>query len=756
MPAMDSVSEWLEDLGLGQYAHAFKKNDIEAQILTDLSDQDLEKLGVASLGHRKRILRAIAKLRPTDDQNAERIQRSAQANPDAERRQLTVMFVDMVGSTAMSGRLDPEDMRELLRAYQDACSAAIARYDGYVAKFMGDGVLAYFGYPVAHEDDAERAVNAGLGVVAAIDRLGKGLEVRVGIETGTVVVGDLIGEGGAEEAAVTGETPNLAARLQEIARSGEVVIGAATHSLTGGLFACAALGELDLKGFSRAVRAWTVSGARQAGSRFQSLHGTGLTRLVSREEEVEILLRRWQRTTHGEGQVVLISGEPGIGKSRLALAIEEQVGAEHHECLRFQCSPYLTSSALHPVIEHLKRAAQIEPGDPPATRLDKLDTLLNAPSTNREEAGPLFAELLSVPIDGRYPPLNITPQRKKELTLEVLMDRLLQLAQEQSVLFSFEDAHWIDPTSQELLDLVTERIEGSPIMMVVTYRPEYVSPWIGRANVTTINLNRLDRRASAAMAERVSGDRPLPADVLEQIVSKTDGVPLFVEELTKSVLESGLLTECGGGHTLEGPLRQPAIPTTLQDSLEARLDRLGPAKEVAQIGATIGREFDYRLLAAVAAFDATDLDAALDGLVNSELAFRRGTRPDAKFTFKHALVRDAAYESLLRSRRQELHGCIADCLKERFPDIAEAQPEVLAQHYFEAGDTRSAIEYWKRAGEKSSALSANSEAIAHLRRGLELVETLDDTPDRARLELDLQLLLGPPLQASRGWGASEP
>jgi class 3 adenylate cyclase/predicted ATPase len=763
------IREWLRELDLERYAEAFIANEIDAKILPRLTAEDLKDLGVLLVGHRRKLLDAVAALgepnmpaaapdsaapAPTADRSGTGAARSA-----AERRQLTVMFCDLVGSTALAARLDPEDLRAVISGYQQTCNEIIRRYEGHVAKFMGDGVLAYFGYPQAHEDDAERAVRAGLDLSKAIGQLttddGEALSVRAGIATGQVVVGDLIGEGAAQEEAVIGETPNLAARLQALAAPGSVVISRRTRRLVGGLFELADLGPRRLKGFAEPLTAFRVEGEGRAEGRFEALHGEHLTPLIGREHELGILLERWAWAKDGDGQVVLLSGEPGIGKSRLIRALRERLRDEPYTPLGHYCSPYHTNSALHPVIGLLERAARLDRDDPPEAQLVRLEAMLARSSERLDEVVPLLAALLGVPTGTRYPALTLAPEVLKRRTLQVLVDQMAALAAQQPVLALYEDVHWIDPSTLELLGLVTERIRQSSVLALITFRPEFQPSWPGQPHMTTLAMSRLGRRQGADLVARVTGDKPLPSEVVQQIVARTDGIPLFVEELTKTVLESGLLVDAGDRWELSGPLPSLAIPTTLHDSLIARLDRLAPVKEVAQIGAVIGREFSHELVAAVADRSGADLDAALDQLVASELVFRRGTPPEATYSFKHALVQDAAYQSLLKSKRQELHARIAQALEQHLPEAGEIGPEVLAQHLTDAGLAKRAIPYWRRAGELAAGRSANLEAIAHLSKGLELVETLPDAPEQLDEELALQLAIGGPLIATKGIATPE-
>jgi class 3 adenylate cyclase len=637
----------------------------------------------------------------------------------AERRQLTVMFVDLVGSTAISARLDPEEMRELLRAYQGAVTAEIERLGGRVARFLGDAVLCYFGWPAAHEDDAERAVRAGLAAVAATAGLraadGEPLAARVGIATGVVVAGDLIGEGPSWEEAVVGETPNLAARLQALAGPGMVVTAERTRQLVGGLFDVTDLGMQALKGLAEPVRVWQVRGIGRADGRFEALRGAALMPLVGREQELTLLLDRWLRAKQGEGQVVLLGGEPGIGKSRLVRALRDRLGIEAHTSLQYQCSPHHAGSALWPVIEQLERAAGITPDDPPEANLDRLEALLRQAGGEVRTAAPLIADLIGLPAAGRHPPPDLTPQRRKALTFEALLAQLMGLAARGPVLLVLEDAHWIDPTSLELFEQVVSRMRRLPVLLVVTFRPEFRPPWTSEPHAASLKLARFGRKESRALAERVAGGRALPAEVLGQILAKTDGVPLFLEELTKTVLETGLLKD---------PLPAVAIPSTLNASLMARLDRMAAAKEVAQTGAVIGREFSRELLVAIADRSVDELDAALRRLIDAGLIFRRSIRPDAVYAFKHALVRDAAYESLLKSTRQRLHAKVARALEQQFQQTVTARPDLVAYHYAQARLIKDVVPYYLQAGRNAVMRSSTTEATGQLMAGLEAVMDL--------------------------------
>ena len=748
------IQHWLDGLGLAKYAKVFAEHEIDFGVLPHLDEDDLKDLGLP-MGPRKKLLAAIAEL----ETSAPAAAHPGMVAREAERRQLTVVFCDLVGSTALSGALDPEDFREVMRAYQEAAAAAVGRYDGYVAKYLGDGILVYFGYPQAHEDDAERAVRAGLAMVEAVAALRPRPDLsfasRIGIATGLVVVGDMVGDGVSEERAVSGETPNLAARLQALAEPDTVIISAGTHALVEGLFICEDLGPQSLKGISEPVGGYWVREETGARSRFEAAASRGLMPLVGREHEIGLLEERWQQAKEGEGQVVVLSGEAGIGKSRIAQILRERVAAEGHIGLRYQCSPYYTNSALHPIIDQLEHAAKLARDDPPEIKLDKLETLITQWVENLEKVVPLFAALLSIPTGDRHAALEMSAEQQKERTLAALIDQMNGLAARNPLLVIFEDAHWIDPTTHELLDLMVDRAQNIEALVLIIHRPVFSAPWGGQPHVTSLTLNRLVRRQSQTMVSALTANKPLPDEVLSQILAKTDGVPLFVEELTKTVLEAGLLKEEADRYVLTGPLPPLAIPATLHDSLMARLDRLAPIKEIAQTAAAIGREFSHELLAAVSTASDDELADALAQLADAELIFRRGMPPQTSYAFKHALVQEAAHESLLKSKRRELHGRIAEVLRAQFSEIAVAQPELLAHHFTEAGFIEEAIGYLQQAGEQAVQRSANVEAISHLTTALEHLKTLPATSERTHRELLLQVSLGPAWIAVKGYGASE-
>jgi class 3 adenylate cyclase/predicted ATPase len=719
----------------------------------------LKDLGVGIVGHRRKLLDAIAALRADANKKVPpldaflAIDRSLK--DAAERRQVTVMFADLVGSTALSTGMDPEDLREVISAYQKCVAETVRHFGGFVARYLGDGALVYFGYPQAHEDDAERAVRAGLELITAVAgfKTCAPQQVRVGIATGLVVVGHLIPSGESEERGMVGETPNLAARLQSIAEPNTVVIAESTRRLLGSFFQLDALGMRSLKGIAGPVRAWAVLQVSSVASRFEALHPTGLTALVGREEECELLRRRWFKATDGEGQVVLLAGEAGIGKSRLTTAFVELLAGERHIRLRYFCSPQHTDSALYPIIGQVERAAGLVRDDALQVKLDKLDGLLKQTSTSAQHAA-LFADMLSLPNDGRYPAVELTPQQRRQRTLEALLLQLGALARSCPVLMVFEDAHWADPTSLELLGRAVDRIRTRSVLLIVTFRPEFEPGWIGQPHVTSLNLTRLAPREVGAMIDYILGNNPLPANIRQDIIERTDGIPLFVEEMTKAVLEAESEGEARRVAALV-PSPALAVPATLHASLMARLDRLGPAKELAQIGATIGREFSHSLLAAVVRKPETELQTALDRLIGAGLLLRQGSAPYATYFFKHVLVRDAAYSTLLREPRRALHVRIAETLESQFAEISETQPELLARHCTEAGQIEKAAALWGKAGLRSAQRSALVEAAEQLRRALDQIATLTATPALRREEIKLQVALITPLLHVNGYAAPE-
>ncbi len=757
------IAVWLQGLGLERYVGTFRDNDIDGAVIPSLTGDDIEKLGVTSVGHRRKLLDAIAALRvktvsvgPATVAPAGGARAPDQPAPaQGERRRVTVLFCDLVGSTALSARLDPEDMSELLRAYQNCCAETIARWDGYLARYLGDGVLAYFGWPRAHEDDAERAVRAGLALVETVPMLPakERLQVRVGIGTGLTVVGDLIGSGDAQERSIVGESPNLAARLQGLAAPNSIVIGPATRSLLGDLFELRGLGQVEIKGLAEPVHAYEVLRASAAESRFEALHrNVALTPLVGRKNEIGLIKRRWGRARQGDGQVVLLAGEPGIGKSRLTATLLDNLAREPHTPLRYFCSPHHTASALYPFIHQFERAAGFERSDSTQAKLDKLERVWVATTTASDELA-LIADLLSLPYADRYPKLGLTPQKHRERTLEAMTKQLVRLAATAPVLMIFEDAHWADQTSLDLINQFVVDIRQLPVLLIVTFRPEFLPSWAGQSHVTMLNLRRLAHRESAALARRILGHASLPAAVIDEVVDRSDGVPLFLEELTKAVMEAG------GTDPADRLLRissaASVVPATLSASLMARLDRLPSGKEIAQIGSAIGREFSSELLAAVAGWPHQKLGEAISQLAGAGLIFQSGTPPETTLLFKHALIQDAAYGAMLRGRRQDLHARIARVLEERFPTTVETEPELIAYHLATAGETANAIPYWLKAGERAAARSANKEAVNHLKAGIKLLNDLPDSPHKLRLELSLRSTLNQSLMALYGYSAED-
>jgi class 3 adenylate cyclase/tetratricopeptide (TPR) repeat protein len=753
------IAGWLRSLSLERYEAAFRENEIDETVLPSLTAEDLKDLGVVLVGHRRKLLDAIAALR-RDAQEKPSLSDALPTNPalkdSAERRQVTVMFSDLVGSTALSSRMDPEDLREVISAYQKCVAEAVGRSGGFIAKYLGDGVLVYFGYPQAHEDDAERAVRVGLELIAAVAALKTRteLQTRIGIATGLVVVGDLIGSGEAQERGIVGETPNLAARLQGIAEPNMLVIAEGTRKLIGNLFELDDLGPQALKGLAGPVHAFAVLRASSMESRFEALRSGRLTALVGREEEFELMVRRWSKAKSGAGQVVLLSGEGGIGKSRLTAALLEQLATEPHTRLRYFCSPHHADSAFHPIIGQMERAAGLAHDDNTKLRLDKLDALLARTSTSISDSA-LFAEMLSLANDRRYPVTDLSPQQRRQKTLEALSSQIEVLSHCNPVLMIFEDAHWSDPTSLESLGRTIDAIHRLPVLAIITFRPEFAPPWLGQSHVTSLTLSRLGEREVTGIIERLVGNRQLSPDVTAEIVERTDGIPLFVEELTKAVLEAE--TDVAARRTVAAvPSSALSVPATLQASLMARLDRLGPAKEIAQMGAAIGREFSHALLASAAAGrNEAGLGVALDRLLQAGLISRHGVPPQATYLFNHALVQDAAYGTLLREPRRLLHARIAQTLENEFAELAESRPELLARHCAEAGLIEKAAMLWGKAGERSLARSALAEATAQLDRALKLIAPLPSTPPVRREQIKLQVAIITPLIHVKGYAAPE-
>ena len=735
---MTTIADFLKSLGLAEYAAGLHESGIDVSALPSLTEQDLKKLGIPP-ADRKRLLKAVA-------QAYSHREHSPELQGGAERRHLTILFCDLVGSTELSTRLDPEALNEIITRYRKCCARVLTETDGFIAQYLGDGVLAYFGYPRASEDDAERAVNAGLRLVENVGQLrddtGRPLQARVGIASGLVLIGDLIGAGKEHRHDVVGETPNLAARLQTCAEPNTVVISGETRQLVRDLFEYAPVDAKPLKGFAMPVESWRVTKSTEIVNRFRALR-TLNTPLVGRERETDLMIGCWEKAKAGAGCVLLISGEPGIGKSRMVQTLLDRLEDEPHVEVRAFCAPHHQGSALYPVIEQLQRAAGIEHDDSPGQKVDKLEATLSHAAVNLDQAAPLLAELLSISTEGRYPPLDLTPQKRREKTLQALMAQLEGLAR-QPTLMVFEDLHWIDPTSLELLSLAVDRTPNLPLLLAVTFRPEFTPPWLGRPYVEHVRLDRLPRGGSAEMIANLSRERTLSRSTVEDIIDRTEGVPLFIEELTKFLIERGSTS----------PPRNE-IPATLRDMLTARLDRLGQAKQVAQIASVLGAEFPAQLLRDVMSSGEDRLNAELRKLVAAELLIDQSVASSPSYRFKHALIQEAAYQSLVRSKRQEHHRKVAEALKARFPKIVEARPELVAHHYTGADLKEAALPYWQAAAANAMRRSANLEAIAHLTKAQELLLTLPESPERLQQELAIQLALGAPLIATRGFNSPD-
>jgi predicted ATPase/class 3 adenylate cyclase len=737
------ISNWLDQQGLGEYAELFEENRIGVDVLSDLGDDDLKEIGIA-LGDRKRLLRAIAPLSndvaaPSTDVPSDI---SKQRSSTAERRQITVLFCDLVGSTALSGHLDPEDLRDIMRQYQDAVGSAVTRFGGHVAKFLGDGVLAYFGWPQAYEDQAERAVRTGLAAIEAVNSVRNGdygnLEARVGIATGEVVVGDLVGESGLDAEAVTGETPNLAARFQGIAEPGQVIVGEETRLLIGRAFAMRDLGACELKGFDTPKQVWCITGEVEVESRFEAAKVTTLTQFVGRNTELQLLMDRWELAKSSEGQVVLISGDAGMGKSRLVQALRETATQDDSFHTQLQASPYHINTPLYATVKNLRHAIGFQDTDDPDEQLNKLETFFRNGMDVADEALAVIADLLGLGFKSRYGTFDLAPEERKDLILGTLVERIVHLSRRRPFLFITEDAHWGDPTAEELIERIVARITDTKMLLIVTHRPEWEASFKHQSHVASLQLTRLGKSQGATIIRGLIGT-DTPVAVVDRILERTDGIPLYIEELTRSLAESGL------------DLSDENIPSTLQALLLARLDRLGPEiKKIAQIGSAIGREFSHDLLWTVSGKPEKTLTTELELLKQSGLIHQTGSGSSLSYVFKHALVQDAVYQSLLRETRQDFHQRIADYLEKKYHDGMPVQLELLAHHYTEAAQTQKSVSYWHKAGRQAISVSSNREAIAHLSRGRELIVQLSPNIERDILELNLCLALGPAFMSTRG------
>ncbi|MCK1757066.1 AAA family ATPase [Bradyrhizobium sp. 137] len=753
------LAEWLARHGLGEYAQAFAENNIEYSVLPDLTENDLKQIGVSSLGHRKKLLRAIEALTASGQLGGATLvgSRVAAASPsvaqhrEPEFRQITVLFSDLVASTQLSEKLDPEDLQKLIDAYREECSTAIGRYGGEVARYFGDGVMAFFGWPSAHEDDAIRAVHAALEIASGVPKISGPvpLSCRVGVCSGPVVVGD-IGDSGRWSMDAVGETPNIAARLQALAAPDTVLISETTRRLISAAFDFQDLGIQELKGVTQPVHLYRVLAAKYTVSRFEAAHAGSLTPLIGRSSELSLLLDRWQKVKEGDGQVILLSGIPGVGKSRLLHELKSHIQQEPHILLHHQCSPYHNQSAFFPVIEQIQHLAQITAREPDADKLAKLRAYLPDNST-----GPvlLVARLLSIPVHDHLQLSGLTPQQIKNRTISTLVDMLLAFSVQGPTLCIFEDAHWLDPSTVELLDLIISRIGHARVLLVVSCRPEFRPAWITHANISVHSLTRLSQAEVKAMIRGLLRGGRMPQPLLDQIIEKADGVPLYIEELTNSMLSAPVLGRGASERTAQAALLR--VPDTLSDALMERLDRVAPSRKLAMIAAVIGREFSYDLLSAVSQLDEDKMLTALSLLEQADIVYRVDISPSLRFAFKHVLLRDAIYDSLLRSKKQQIHAEIATVLEHQFPELAENQTEVLAYHHQEAGNHSAAIRYWFKSGQRALAHSANIEAIASFRSALELLKTLPETPERTKQETEVQLALGIPLIAVKGYASTE-
>jgi class 3 adenylate cyclase/ABC-type lipoprotein export system ATPase subunit len=747
------VAAWLRSLGLGKYEAAFRDNEVDDSVLPNLTAEDLKELGVTALGHRRKLLDAIAALRTDESAKIKATAQDSAGQPisaptvetTGDRRQLTVVFIDLVGSTVLGGELDPEDLIRLLGQYRETCVAAIGKYEGHVAQYLGDGILVYFGFPQAQEDAADRAVRAGLEIVDKVGRLrqpdGRALQARVGIVTGLVVTRGTTGVGTAGEETVVGDTPNLAARLQSMADPGCVLVGPTTHQLTSNFFEFSFLGEHAIKGFRDPISIWKVLGESTIESRFAAAHAATAGPIVGRERELAFLNDCWQRATRGDGHVVLVVGEAGMGKSRLLEAVTERLGQEPHRLLRCQCSPYHRNSVLFPFKKLLHHALALSHDLSSQENLDRIETTLSRLGRHKRSSTLLLAELLDVPSEEKLSPLEMTPNQRKGETLAILED-LLMAAEDGPVLLLLEDAHWSDQTTQTLIERLLKRIGTEHALVLITYRPELKTNWSEHPQGTLITCKQIGHEHCAALIRNVASRMQMDDTLIREIVTRSDGVPLFAEELTKAVLD---LRSLGAG----------AVPLTLQDSLMARLDRLGRAKDIAQIASVIGRQFSYALLEAIAGTSDIDLRSALARLRESGLIFEAGNDGESSYSFNHSLVQEAAYESLSRSRRQSLHKEIADHLESQANGAGESEPTVIAHHYSRAGEAEKSFRYWMLAADLSGQRLAFAESVANLTSALAEAERLADSKLRTRLKLDAQLRLGATLAIHKGPQTSE-
>ncbi|WP_170752020.1 AAA family ATPase [Ruegeria lacuscaerulensis] len=747
---MSEISRWLEKHGLSKYAGSFAEHEIELGDLTELTDKDLTKIGLP-LGPRRRFMKAVRA-----EAKGETYPHNTALGPAivAERRQLTVMFIDLVGSTEISQRVDPEDLAEVLRLFKETCAASVAAFDGHIASYYGDGIMVFFGFPYAHEDDPERAIRAGLRIIEEIPaiRTHAKLNVRIGIATGLVVVGDLRGEKMFEDGTAMGETPNLAARLQAMAEPGTLIVAPNTHHLAGDAFEYVLRGAFKLKGFAREIEAWQVTGARETVSRFMAEEDELLNPLIGRAAEYETLNEKWKLASDGQGQVVLVSGEPGIGKSRLVEELRQSIPRMSHTQTRYQCSPYHYASAFYPAIRQIENAAGLRSDDKNELKLRKISSVLSDQSDHTLK---LAASLLSVPFEDQLGELNLTPQQLMNQTLEMLLGNLTSQAEEKPVLLLFEDAHWIDPTTKLLLDRVADRIRDLPVLVVMTFRPEFDPGWALQSNLSKLVLKQLDFHQVKSIVDEVAKGHSISDEMYNVVAARSDGVPLYVEEVTKDLLESGVLTKGRDAYSKGGASPASSVPSTLHDALMARLDRLSSVKEVAQIGAVIGPQFSFPLIAKVARISDKALRTGLELLVDAGIVTVSEEENLETFSYRHALIRDTAYNSLLKSERRVLHARVARALSGKSTHIGDASPEILAHHYTMAGMSKEAIDYRYLAGQRAVQRSANIEANTQLSLAIEQLSQLSHGVERDQKEIEVQVLRAGVLRSTAGIAADE-
>jgi class 3 adenylate cyclase/predicted ATPase len=746
---MGNVAAWLQGLGLGKYVKDFEDNEIDLDALPHLTESMLDKIGLP-IGPKAKLLAAIARL-SSSAAPATEAQRE-----HAERRQITVMFCDLVDSTRLASCLDPEDLRLVMQAYQRACTAIIGRYEGHVARYLGDGILAYFGWPAAHEDAADRAVRAGLEIVEAVKSLAgpEPLLVRIGISTGIVVI-DEAGPGDPPVSDAVGETLHVAARLQNLASPNSVVISESTHRLVSARFDQEELGPYDLKGVPVPVHVFRVRRVRESSRRFLPANVGELTPLVGRRVELACLREHWRNAKDGDGNVVFVSGVPGIGKSRIVHELEKSIETEAHFSLSFQCLPYCTESAFFPIIQQIERFADLTYEDSDEVKLDKIAKLLLPATDHPDQVVPFVAEMLAIPIESRYDPIVLSPQRVKAHILLLLVDLLLGLSNNGPVFCLVEDAQWLDPSTQELLDLAVAQIAKARVLLVVTHRPEYQRHPSSYGNVSELTIPRLERRAVVELVQLALRNQPTSTAVVNRIIDESDSIPLFVEELARGVIGSTEANVNGlaGQHT--SPSASWVVPDSLRDSLVARLDRAPQARNVAQIAAVVGREFSYNMLLRVSSLSKSELDLALSHLQENEIVYLIHDRSSPRYAFKHALLRDVAYDSLLKSNRREFHSRVASTISEEWPEIASSQPELLAYHYSLGGNIELAMQYWLLGGQHARDQYANLEATGLYQKALECLRLLPEVPERRETELEIQLSLGLCFIAVRGYSAHD-